>query len=63
MDCVIVDRAIAAEFLPMLKEDFIKWNVEVYADEASYPIFEGKSDLPDASTRPTPGFWAGVFGL
>ncbi len=40
MDCVIVDNAIAAEFLPMLKEDFIKWNVEVFADEDSYPIFE-----------------------
>ncbi len=40
MDCVIVDKAIAAEFLPMLKEDFIKWNVEVFADEDSYPIFE-----------------------
>lgn len=43
MDCVIVDRAIAATFLPMLNDDFIKWNVEVYADEASYPIFEGIS--------------------
>ncbi|MFN4147160.1 MAG: glutamate-5-semialdehyde dehydrogenase [Runella sp.] len=40
MDCVIVDRAIADQFLPMLKDDFIKWNVEVYADEESYPIFE-----------------------
>ena len=40
MDCVLVDAEIAAEFLPLLKEDFIKWNVEVFADEASYPIFE-----------------------
>ena len=40
MDCVIVDKAIAAEFLPMLKEEFIKWNVEVFADEDSYPLFE-----------------------
>lgn len=40
MDCVIVDKAIAAEFLPMLKDDFIKWNVEVFADEDSYSIFE-----------------------
>lgn len=40
MDCVIVDRAIAATFLPMLKEDFIKWNVEVFADDESYAIFE-----------------------
>jgi len=40
MDCVLVDRAIAATFLPMLKDDFIRWNVEVFADEDSYPIFE-----------------------
>lgn len=40
MDCVIVDRAIAVSFLPLLKDDFIKWNVEVFADEESYPIFE-----------------------
>ncbi len=39
-DCVIVDVAIAAEFLPMLKADFDKWNVEVFADEISYTIFE-----------------------
>ena len=40
MDCLIVDKAIAAAFLPMLKADFIKWNVEIFADETSYPIFE-----------------------
>jgi glutamate-5-semialdehyde dehydrogenase len=40
MDCVIVDKAIAATFLPMLKDDFIKWNVEVFADDESYPLFE-----------------------
>ena len=40
LDCLLVDAAIAAEFLPLLKKDFIKWNVEVFADEASYPIFE-----------------------
>jgi glutamate-5-semialdehyde dehydrogenase len=40
MDCVIVDRAITAAFLPMLKDDFIKWNVEVFADDESYPVFE-----------------------
>ena len=53
MDCVIVDRAIAAEFLPMLNDDFIKWNVEVYADDASYPIFEGISypKLQDAQPQ------------
>jgi glutamate-5-semialdehyde dehydrogenase len=40
MDCVIVDAVIAADFLPMLKADFDKWNVSVFADEVSYPIFE-----------------------
>lgn len=40
LDSVLIDRSIAASFLPMLKEDFIKWNVEVFADEASYSIFE-----------------------
>jgi glutamate-5-semialdehyde dehydrogenase len=40
MDCVVVDRAIAAEFLPMLKADFVKWNVEVFADEEAHAIFE-----------------------
>lgn len=40
LDCAIVDAAIIEEFLPMLIEDFKKWNVEVYADEASYAVFE-----------------------
>lgn len=40
LDCAIVDAAIIDKFLPMLVEDFKKWNVEVYADDASYAIFE-----------------------
>jgi glutamate-5-semialdehyde dehydrogenase len=40
LDCAIVDAAIIDKFLPMLVEDFKKWNVEVYADEISYAIFE-----------------------
>ncbi|TAE36798.1 MAG: glutamate-5-semialdehyde dehydrogenase [Runella slithyformis] len=40
MDCVLIDSAIAAQFLPLLKADFIKWNVEIFADAPSYPIFE-----------------------
>lgn len=40
LDCAIVDTAIIEEFLPMLVEDFKKWNVEVYADDASYAVFE-----------------------
>lgn len=40
LDCAIVDEAIIDEFLPMLVEDFKKWNVGVYADEKSYTVFE-----------------------
>lgn len=40
LDCAIVDAAIIDKFLPMLVEDFKKWNVEVYADDASYAVFE-----------------------
>ncbi|QIP13270.1 glutamate-5-semialdehyde dehydrogenase [Spirosoma aureum] len=40
LDCVLVDEAIADTFLPMLTDDFRKWNVEVFADESSYNIFE-----------------------
>jgi glutamate-5-semialdehyde dehydrogenase len=40
LDCAIIDAAIIDKFLPMLVEDFKKWNVEVYADEASYAVFE-----------------------
>jgi glutamate-5-semialdehyde dehydrogenase len=40
LDTVLVDRAIAERFLPKLKEGFTKWNVEVFADEASYDILQ-----------------------
>lgn len=40
LDTVIVDKAVAASFLPMLVQDFIKWNVEVFADETAYPILQ-----------------------
>jgi glutamate-5-semialdehyde dehydrogenase len=45
LDTVLVDRAVASDFLPKLKEDFIKWNVEVFADEESYDILE-KAQYP-----------------
>jgi glutamate-5-semialdehyde dehydrogenase len=38
LDTILVDRAVAAEFLPKLKDDFIKWDVEVFADNVSYDI-------------------------
>ncbi|HLL97213.1 MAG TPA: glutamate-5-semialdehyde dehydrogenase [Spirosoma sp.] len=40
LDCLLVDEAIAARFLPILTSDFSKWNVGVYADDTSYAIFE-----------------------
>ncbi len=39
-DCVIIDEAILAEFIPKLKQGFEEFNVEVYADEKSFPHFE-----------------------
>ena len=40
LDTVVVDKEVAEAFLPKLKDDFIKWNVEVFADETSYAILE-----------------------
>lgn len=40
LDCAIVDEAIIEKFLPMVVEDFKKWNVDVYADEQAYAVFE-----------------------
>ena len=40
LDCVLVDDTMAERFLPMLTADFTKWNVEVFADETAYSIFE-----------------------
>lgn len=45
LDTVLVDKAVAETFLPKLKDDFIRWNVEVFADETSYGILE-KADYP-----------------
>lgn len=53
LDCVLVDEAIADTFLPMLTTDFNKWNVEVFADETSYTIFEkvGYTNLQHAQPQ------------
>ncbi|MBC3783901.1 glutamate-5-semialdehyde dehydrogenase [Spirosoma utsteinense] len=40
LDCLLVDESIAEQFLPMLTADFLTWNVEVFADETAYEIFE-----------------------
>ncbi|GAB3887997.1 glutamate-5-semialdehyde dehydrogenase [Spirosoma agri] len=40
LDCILVDETVAEQFLPMLTADFKKWNVEVFADDEAYRIFE-----------------------
>lgn len=40
LDCVLVDAAIAEAFLPRLVDDFRKWNVEIFADETAFAIFQ-----------------------
>jgi len=40
LDCALVDDAIADQFLPMLIDEFRKWNVEVFANETAYRIFQ-----------------------
>lgn len=40
LDTVLVDQAIAAEFLPLLKEGLAAYNVEIFADEVAHPILQ-----------------------
>jgi glutamate-5-semialdehyde dehydrogenase len=40
LDTVLVDETIAEDFLPMLCEDFKKYNVEVFADEKAFQILQ-----------------------
>lgn len=40
LDCLLVDDKIAADFLPTLNEELLKWNVELYADETAHAVFE-----------------------
>jgi glutamate-5-semialdehyde dehydrogenase len=39
-DCVIIDETILEELIPKLKAGFETYNVEVFADEKSFPIFQ-----------------------
>lgn len=41
LDCLLVDEAIAADFLPLLKSGLEAYNVKVFADEKSYPVLIG----------------------
>ena len=40
LDTVVVDKNIAASFLPMLKEGFLEYKVDIYADEEAYSILK-----------------------
>jgi glutamate-5-semialdehyde dehydrogenase len=40
LDCAIIDEAVLENLVPKLKAGFEKYNIEVFADEKSYPIFE-----------------------
>ena len=40
LDCAILDESILEEMIPKLKLGFEKYDIEVFADEKSYPVFE-----------------------
>ena len=39
LDCVLVDQSILENLIPKLKAGFEKYDIEVFADEKSFPIF------------------------
>lgn len=43
LDCVVVDQAVAGDFLPLLKEGLEAYQVQVFADESAYPILKDVS--------------------
>jgi glutamate-5-semialdehyde dehydrogenase len=45
LDCAILDENVLEELVPKLKSSFEKYNIEVFADEKAYPIFE-KNNFP-----------------
>jgi len=49
MDTLIVDKAIAPKFLPLLKETFLKHKVEVHADQGSFSLLKPYPYLVKAS--------------
>ncbi|MCP9770616.1 glutamate-5-semialdehyde dehydrogenase [Lacihabitans sp. LS3-19] len=40
LDCAILDEAVLENLIPLLKEGFEKYNIEVFADDKSHPVFE-----------------------
>ena len=51
MDTVIVDKGIAATFLPELQQELAKYNVEIFADEPSFRILKGYPHLQKATAK------------
>jgi glutamate-5-semialdehyde dehydrogenase len=49
MDTLIVDKAMAAKFLPLLTDRFIKHKVEIYADAKSFSLLKSYPYLTKAS--------------
>ena len=43
LDCVLVDEAVADAFLTRLLPHFIKWKVEIFADQKAYQICQQNS--------------------
>jgi glutamate-5-semialdehyde dehydrogenase len=40
LDTIVVDKAVAAGFLPKVLPGFLAYDVEIYADEKAYPILQ-----------------------
>jgi len=49
MDTLLLDKAIAPRFLSLLKKDFLKHKVEIYADEKSFSLLKTYPYLVKAS--------------
>src|SRR5687768_13357350 len=47
-DAILIDRKVAGSFLHMLKPEFEKYDVEIFADNESYDLLNGYSHLSKA---------------
>ncbi len=45
LDTILVDRSVAAQFLPMIIDGMNEYQVQIYADDSAYEILE-KHDFP-----------------
>ncbi|MEZ0611205.1 glutamate-5-semialdehyde dehydrogenase [Fibrella sp. WM1] len=52
LDCVLVDRAVAADFLPRLLPDFRQYNVEVFADDTAFGILQAAGYVALQAAQP-----------